>query len=86
MCGISGIVAKSQTAVNRELLHSMNDAVAHRGPDGAGLFCENEVGLGHRRLSIIDLSDASSQPMFLNDRYVMVYNGEIYNYLEIKKN
>ncbi len=85
MCGISGIVGKMQTSVNRELLHAMNDAVAHRGPDGAGLFCENEVGLGHRRLSIIDLSDASSQPMFLNDRYVMVYNGEIYNYLEIKE-
>ncbi|MBL0071341.1 MAG: asparagine synthase (glutamine-hydrolyzing) [Bacteroidetes bacterium] len=85
MCGISGIVGRMQTSVNRELLHSMNDAVAHRGPDGAGLFCENEVGLGHRRLSIIDLSDASSQPMVFNDRYVMVYNGEIYNYLEIKE-
>jgi asparagine synthase (glutamine-hydrolysing) len=85
MCGISGIVGGMQTSVNRELLHAMNDAVAHRGPDGAGLFCENAIGLGHRRLSILDLSDASSQPMFLNDRYVMVYNGEIYNYLEIKE-
>jgi asparagine synthase (glutamine-hydrolysing) len=84
MCGITGIIGNRQTTVDRGLLNSMNDAVAHRGPDGSGLFCENEVGLGHRRLSILDLSDASSQPMFYIDRYVMVYNGEIYNYLEIK--
>lgn len=63
----------------------MNDALAHRGPDGDGVFIdEARVGLGHRRLSILDLSDAGSQPMFNEDRSLaLVFNGEIYNYLEL---
>jgi asparagine synthase (glutamine-hydrolysing) len=62
----------------------MTDAIAHRGPDAHGYFRDEYVGLGHRRLSIIDLSDNANQPMHSSDnRYVMVYNGEVYNYQEI---
>lgn len=65
----------------------MTDAIAHRGPDGEGHWVEEneQLALGHRRLSIIDLSDAASQPMHFADRYSMVFNGEIYNYLELKE-
>ena len=64
----------------------MTDAIAHRGPDGEGLFVENGIGLGHRRLAIIDLSDAGRQPMTTRDgRYVLSYNGEIYNFQELRR-
>lgn len=67
------------------LVRLMNDCIAHRGPDDEGFFVEDKVGLGHRRLSIIDLSEAGHQPMFSSDeRYAIVYNGELYNYREIK--
>jgi asparagine synthase (glutamine-hydrolysing) len=64
----------------------MNDALSHRGPDGEGYWCNTKktVHLGHRRLSIIDLSDAAAQPMHYLDRYTIVYNGEIYNYPELR--
>ena len=63
----------------------MTDAIAHRGPDDEGLYCENNLGLGHRRLSIIDLSPAGHQPMYTSDKsMVIVFNGEVYNYKEIK--
>lgn len=84
MCGIAGVIDLNGSRVHRELVLSMTEAVAHRGPDGSGVFCEDNVGLGHRRLSIIDLSEAAAQPMFYKDRFVMVYNGEVYNYPEIK--
>ena len=86
MCAIAGICTKNGKAVSRATIQKMIDAQAHRGPDGEGIFIEDNVGLGHRRLSIIDLSDLGRQPMTSSDgRYVLTFNGELYNYLELKK-
>lgn len=64
----------------------MTDAIAHRGPDGSGVWMDAGIGLGHRRLAIIDLTDRASQPMHSSDgRFVMTYNGEIYNYIELRE-
>jgi asparagine synthase (glutamine-hydrolysing) len=83
MCGISGFYS-FDNVFSEEELHRMTTALAHRGPDADGYFTDDCVGLGHRRLSIIDLSSMANQPMHsANNRYVMVYNGEIYNYQEI---
>ncbi len=92
MCGINGILhLQSQNKVDERLLTKMRDSLEHRGPDDKGLFIENNLGLGHRRLSILDVSEAGQQPFISeNGRYVMVYNGEIYNfkdfYSELKNN
>lgn len=86
MCGIAGIFHFNGTAASKDHLQSMTRAIAHRGPDGEGLWVEGPVGLGHRRLAIIDLSEAGAQPMRTSDdRYTMVYNGELYNFPEIKR-
>ena len=88
MCGIVGIYCFSGRSVNQDLLVGMRDTMIHRGPDGAGLWVSDDkkIGLGHRRLSIIDLSDAAAQPMCNEDRSLWVsFNGEIYNYAEIRK-
>lgn len=85
MCGIAGIVDKSGQEISESILKKMTDAVAHRGPDGEGFFLENNIGLGHRRLSIIDLSNAGKQPMEYAGKYVITYNGEIFNYLELRE-
>ncbi|HNR18926.1 MAG TPA: asparagine synthase (glutamine-hydrolyzing) [Bacteroidia bacterium] len=83
MCGVAGTYSNNGFFEERDI-HAMTDALAHRGPDAAGYFTDGAVHLGHRRLSIIDLSTRSNQPMFSqNQRYVMVYNGEVYNYNEI---
>lgn len=83
MCGIAGYYSIKNTFSEAEL-HEMTEAIAHRGPNAFGYFTHAHVGLGHRRLSIIDLSDNANQPMHSNDnRYVIVYNGEVYNYREI---
>ncbi len=90
MCGISGIIYKNN---NNEIQHEveneikkMNDLISHRGPDDAGFFFGENFAVAHRRLSIIDLSSCGSQPMgYMDDRYLISYNGEIYNYLEIRK-
>ena len=86
MCGIAGIISLNQSAIDASVLKKMTDAIKHRGPDGEGLWLnKNETtALGHRRLSIIDLSDRASQPMHFNNRYTITFNGEIYNYIEIK--
>lgn len=85
MCGIAGIVETRGRAVTRAQVKAMTDAVAHRGPDGEGAWTEGGVGLGHRRLSIIDLSDAAAQPMVsVEHRYVLTYNGELYNFRELR--
>lgn len=92
MCGINGILhLQSQKKVDERVLTKMRDSLEHRGPDDQGLFIENNIGLGHRRLSILDVSKAGHQPFLSeNGRYVMVYNGEIYNfkdfYPELKSN
>ena len=86
MCGIAGIYRFDGKAVARSLLEGMCDALKHRGPDGAGTFCTSTIGLAHRRLKIIDLSDDANQPMADKEHgLVVVYNGEIYNYLELKQ-
>lgn len=85
MCGISGIVELDGGNVDRALLVRMNDLIAHRGPDGHGILVENNVGLAHRRLAIIDLSEEGIQPMAWQDRLVVVFNGEIYNYIELRE-
>ena len=63
----------------------MNNSLIHRGPDFGNIFLENNVGLGHRRLSVLDVSENGNQPMkSSNDKYIIVYNGEVYNFLDIK--
>lgn len=84
MCGITGIFdTRGASEISRELLHTMNETQFHRGPDEGGLHLEPGVGLGHRRLSIIDLS-SGQQPLFNEDRsVVVVFNGEIYNFQQL---
>jgi asparagine synthase (glutamine-hydrolysing) len=85
MCGIAGLIHLSGEAVSPVVLQRMTDAIAHRGPDGEGHWIEGGVGLGHRRLAIIDLSPLGHQPMISVDhRYAFSYNGEIYNFRELQ--
>ncbi|HRX90695.1 MAG TPA: asparagine synthase (glutamine-hydrolyzing), partial [Steroidobacteraceae bacterium] len=80
MCGIAGIVTRGTASPEASAVIRMRDAMAHRGPDGAGIHIGPGVGLGHRRLSIIDVA-AGHQPMFSDDRrYAIVYNGEVFNH------
>lgn len=86
MCGICGIVQPRGTTVASDVLRDMRDAMAHRGPDGADLYLDGHVGLGHRRLKIVDLSDLAAQPMASNDgTVVVVHNGEIYNFQALRR-
>ena len=89
MCGITGFIDFTDRTSKSELI-AMTDKLLHRGPDASGYFYQQKnnyaIGLGHRRLSIIDLSPAGNQPMqFLNERYWIIFNGEIYNFAEIKQ-
>ena len=86
MCGIAGELTFDGRPVLAENIRSMMDALAHRGPDAEGIFCSGSIGFGHRRLSIIDLTDAGRQPIW-NDSgtLVIIYNGEVYNYRELRK-
>ena len=87
MCGIAGILSKSNLVQVQEL-KAMTDIIYHRGPDGDGHLINEtgNIGFGHRRLSIIDLSNHASQPMhFGNGRYTITFNGEIYNYIELRE-
>ena len=92
MCGINGIFHLNATRkVDENVLIKMRDALEHRGPDGKGIFIDNNIGLGHRRLSILDVSENGHQPFLSeNKRFAMVFNGEIYNfkdfYPELKAN
>jgi len=83
MCGINGIMGLNAIE-GKQKLALMNSALAHRGPNDEGTFAEGKIALGHRRLSIIDLSAAGHQPMIFQDRYIIIYNGELYNFKEIK--
>jgi asparagine synthase (glutamine-hydrolysing) len=87
MCGIAGLFnCTSFEKVSKKDLKKMTDAIAHRGPDGEGHWFESNVGLGHRRLAIIDRTKQGAQPMIsLDRRYVLSYNGEIYNFKELRK-
>lgn len=83
MCGIVGFLCFEKT-LDRSLLQIMTAQLAHRGPDAEGFFHDKFCGLGHRRLSILDLSEQANQPFFSKDgRYVIVFNGEIYNFKEV---
>ena len=86
MCGIAGIISPEKKIIHTKVLKTMSDALSHRGPDGEGVWInpDNTAGLSHRRLAIIDLTDAAAQPMHYLSRYSIVYNGEIYNYKELK--
>lgn len=86
MCGIAGILNFKKKPVSQAELKLMTDAIAHRGPDGEGQFVDRYMGLGHRRLSIIDLSSAGNQPMTTaNGQLVLSYNGELYNFRELRR-
>ena len=85
MCGISGIINFNKRKVSKKEIRIMMQNMKHRGPDDEGIYIDSNVGLGFVRLSILDLSYAGHQPMHSHDnRYIIVYNGEVYNYLEIR--
>jgi asparagine synthase (glutamine-hydrolysing) len=85
MCGIAGIFGLKGLSGAEDMAGRMTDALAHRGPNASGVWCGTNAVLGHRRLSIIDLSEASNQPFHSTDgRYTIVFNGEIYNYRELR--
>lgn len=87
MCGIAGIILKQGNPASLpEQIRSMTQRIEHRGPDGEGLYCHERLGLGHRRLAIIDRSSDGHQPMlYQNGDLVLTYNGEIYNYVELRQ-
>lgn len=86
MCGIAGIINFNSSFVKKKDLKIMMSKMKHRGPDDEGIFIDENVGLGFVRLSILDLTLAGHQPMFShNNEYVIIYNGEVYNYIEIRE-
>ncbi len=85
MCGITGLIKLNGDLVSSDVLKKMMNAIAHRGPDGEGQWIEDYIGIGHRRLAIIDPSSAGHQPMISHDsRWILSYNGEIYNFRELR--
>src|SRR5690348_15283359 len=85
MCGICGVLDCNGELIDGELVARMAGALQHRGPDGSGLYISREIGLGHRRLSIIDL-DGGAQPITNEDSTLhLVFNGEIYNFIELRE-
>jgi len=85
MCGLAGFFSYNKKIDDKSVIKRMTDAMGHRGPDADGFYVEGPIAFGHRRLSIIDLSERSNQPLFDNSgRYSIIFNGEIYNYLEVK--
>jgi len=87
MCGLAGIFShKGITQSDLELVERMNDLQRHRGPDDEGMYVDKYCVLGHRRLAVIDLSKDGHQPFESDDhRFQVVYNGEIYNYIELRE-
>ncbi|MFN5985001.1 MAG: asparagine synthase (glutamine-hydrolyzing) [Fluviicola sp.] len=83
MCGISGIVNRNNQAVVADSIQKMNDSISHRGPDGEGFYFGENFAFGHRRLSILDLSIAGKQPMEFDSDFIITYNGEVYNFIEL---
>lgn len=87
MCGISAVIQYKNDLAIRQVLERMNKSMVHRGPDASGIYINENIGLGHRRLSIIDTEESSNQPLVSsNKNWVIAFNGEIYNYLELKTN
>ncbi len=86
MCGIAGIIDFSGAPIPNPDIRKMADAIAHRGPDGEGFWQEDGIAFAHRRLAILDPTEAANQPVYSPDgRYVMVYNGEIYNFWDLRR-
>jgi asparagine synthase (glutamine-hydrolysing) len=85
MCGITGIISSNPQLVSDQRIRAGTACLSHRGNDDEGIYVKQHLAFGHKRLSIIDLSRKASQPFFYHDRYVLVYNGEIYNYRELKE-
>ena len=86
MCGITGFVSNNK--IDEIIIKRMSNMISSRGPDKLGFWSDNASGIafGHRRLSILDLSQAGNQPMHsLNNRYTIIFNGEIYNHLKLRK-
>ena len=88
MCGFAGALSDKKLASAARMndaVHTMNNMIIHRGPDDAGYFQDDNITMGFRRLSIIDLTAAGHQPMpYDNERYMLTFNGEIYNYIELR--
>ena len=84
MCGVFGWLTAGERP-DRRVVEQALGLIAHRGPDGAGVWDENGLALGHRRLSIVDLSDAGLQPMHYRGRWVISYNGEVFNFVELRR-
>src|SRR5687767_10556644 len=85
MCGFSVILARNGTQADMDIVGRMTEVIAHRGPDDSGTFVSGPVGLGFRRLAILDLSPSGHQPMATPDGEVItVFNGEIYNFIELR--
>lgn len=85
MCGIAGILNFNTRPVSNQEVKSMTDALSHRGPDGEGIFIDEYLGLGHRRLAILDISPKGAQPMRSKDgKWVIVFNGCVYNFHSLK--
>ena len=85
MCGLSFIVDKSLKSNFEKEIYKMNDSIIHRGPDDEGVYFYQNLSFGFRRLSILDLSDLGHQPMLDRNGNVLIFNGEIFNYIELKK-
>lgn len=86
MCGIIGIIKTDNSPIDVNVLRCSADSLARRGPDDSGIWAEENIGLGHRRLSVIDTTFAGHQPMISEDeRFIIVFNGEVYNFMEIRK-
>src|SRR5687767_5294397 len=84
MCGIAGIISADPSRISVQRLKKMTDTLVHRGPEAEAFWTEQQTGFGHRRLCIIDLTDGGAQPMHYLNRYTVIYNGEIYNYRELR--
>ena len=86
MCGIVGVFNVNQETVHRDVLKSMTEKIAHRGPDGQGFFVSENIGLAHKRLAILDTSNKGAQPMSSkNNEWTIIFNGCIYNFSELKQ-
>ena len=86
MCGLTGLLCSNARNDIKSNLIKMTSCLTHRGPNDEGIWTAERIGMGHRRLSIIDLSSSGKQPMHSNcGRYVIAYNGEIYNHLDLRE-
>ncbi len=89
MCGFVGYISNVENAIQKTIennINEMNKMIVHRGPDEEGYYKDNTIALGFRRLSIIDIEKGHQPLSYENERYWIIFNGEIYNYIELRKN